>query len=256
MRSQKFVIMPYLLSQKCLTKCEGMLVFNTYVPKRLVLFANTQLLLIFYRQPLSSERNEQIDNQICLLNSRIIYCFCKTLQKINFGKLISEIKKVSTMNMQIDKFKGPGVYFPPPLLYVLIFILALFIQRMIPIADTLFHLRIIKAVGIIFLIIALFFLARSLRQFFQSKNTVILFKPALSLQKTGIYGISRNPMYVGLVLAYIGITCSIGNWWNIILFPILFVIVQEYIIKREEKYLELEFGQQYIEYKKTVRRWL
>jgi protein-S-isoprenylcysteine O-methyltransferase Ste14 len=161
-----------------------------------------------------------------------------------------------TKNNQIDKSKGPGVYIPPPLLYVLIFILAIFIQRMIPIADSLFQLGIIKAVGITFLIIALFFLARSLRQFFQSKNTVILFKPALSLQKTGIYGISRNPMYVGLVLAYIGITCSIGNWWNIILLPLLLLIVREYIIKREEKYLEIEFGQEYEEYKRKVRRWL
>jgi protein-S-isoprenylcysteine O-methyltransferase Ste14 len=161
-----------------------------------------------------------------------------------------------TMNNQNDKSKGPGVYIPPPLFYVLIFILALISQRMIPIADSFFQVGIIKAVGIIFLIIALFFLARSLRQFFQSKNTVILIKPASSLQKTGIYGISRNPMYVGLVLAYIGITCSIGNWWNIILLPLLILIIQEYVIKHEEKYLELEFGQQYEEYKRKVRRWL
>ena len=63
-------------------------------------------------------------------------------------------------------------------------------------------------------------------------------------------------MYVGLAILYLGITCLIGNWWNVILFPLLFIIVQEYIIKREEKYLELEFGKEYNEYKKTVRRWL
>ena len=73
---------------------------------------------------------------------------------------------------------------------------------------------------------------------------------------TGIYGITRNPMYVGLAMVYLGITCFIGNWWNIILFPLLFLIVQEYIIKREEKYLEFEFGQQYDDYKRIVRRWL
>ena len=63
-------------------------------------------------------------------------------------------------------------------------------------------------------------------------------------------------MYVGLAILYLGITCLIGNWWNVILFPLLFIIVQEYIIKREEKYLELEFGKEYNDYKKTVRRWL
>jgi protein-S-isoprenylcysteine O-methyltransferase Ste14 len=160
------------------------------------------------------------------------------------------------MPNQTNISKGPGVYIPPPLFYVLIFIAAVFIQKKIPIADALFQSQTIKVAGIILLIIALFFLVRSLRQFFQSKNTLILIKPASSLQTTGIYGISRNPMYVGLAIVYLGITCFIGNWWNIILFPLLFLIVQEYIIKREEKYLELEFGQQYEEYKRTVRRWL
>ena len=113
-----------------------------------------------------------------------------------------------------------------------------------------------KAIGIILIISALFFLVRSLKQFIQTKNTVILIKPATSLQTTGIYGITRNPMYVGLALVYLGITCLLGNCWNIILFPLPFLIFQEYIIKREEKYLEIEFGQTYIDYKKTVRRWL
>ncbi len=160
------------------------------------------------------------------------------------------------MDNQINKSKGPGVYIPPLLFYVLIFIAAVFIQKRIPLSDTLFHSLAIKVVGVIFLIVALFFLVRSLRQFFLTKNTLILIKPASSLQTTGIYGITRNPMYVGLAIVYLGITCFIGNWWNIILFPLLFLIVQEYIIKREDKYLEFEFGQQYDDYKRIVRRWL
>jgi len=129
-------------------------------------------------------------------------------------------------------------------------------QKIIPITDILFHRTVIKIIGAIFIIAALYFSVRSLRQFFLTKNTLILIKPASSLQITGIYGITRNPMYVGLAILYLGITCLIGNWWNVILFPLLFIIVQEYIIKREEKYLELEFGKEYNEYKKTVRRWL
>ncbi|MBS1552643.1 MAG: isoprenylcysteine carboxylmethyltransferase family protein [Bacteroidetes bacterium] len=160
------------------------------------------------------------------------------------------------MNNQINKSKGPGVYIPPPLIYLLIFIASVFIQKRIPISEAIFQTMIIKVAGVIFLVTALFFLLRSLRQFFLTKNTVILIKPATSLQTTGIYAITRNPMYIGLSFVYLGITCLIGNWWNIILFPILFLIIQEFIIKREEKYLELEFGQQYAEYKRTVRRWL
>jgi len=166
------------------------------------------------------------------------------------------INIMNKMNKPIDTSKGPGVYVPPPLFYVITFIAAVLIQGKIPLSDVQFQLRITKIGGITLLIIALFFLFRSLRQFFLSKNTIILIKPASSLQTTGIYKISRNPMYVGLAVVYLGLTCLIGNWWNIILFPLLLLIVQEYIIKREEKYLELEFGQDYEEYTRKVRRWL
>ncbi|MDP4150867.1 MAG: isoprenylcysteine carboxylmethyltransferase family protein [Bacteroidota bacterium] len=154
------------------------------------------------------------------------------------------------------KKDSPGVYIPPPLFYVLIFLLALFLQRRLPINDSIFHLEITGIVGVALLVIALAFLISSFRTFFKSKNTLILIKPAASLQVDGIYHISRNPMYVGLAIVYLGITCLIGNWWNIILFPLLLLIVQEYIIDREEKYLARRFGQDYLEYKLKVRRWL
>ena len=155
-----------------------------------------------------------------------------------------------------NKEDSPGVYIPPPLIYVLVFLAAIFIQKKISIDDSIFHLQITKIVGVLFLIISLLFLITSLRQFFISKNTLVLIKPASSLQVNGIFSITRNPMYVGLALVYLGISCFVGNWWNIILFPLLLLIVQEYIIKREEKYLLRRFGKEYVVYKTKVRRWL
>ena len=155
-----------------------------------------------------------------------------------------------------SKKDSPGVYIPPPLLYVLIFFVALLMQKKIPIDDALFHLYITKVAGAVLVAVALFFMVTSLRIFFRSKNTLIPIKPASSLQTIGIYSISRNPMYVGLAIAYLGITCFAGNWWNIILFPLLLLIVQQYIIIREEKYLHRRFGQEYLDYKIKVRRWL
>ena len=155
-----------------------------------------------------------------------------------------------------NKKDNPGVYIPPPLIYVVVFLAAVFIQKKISIDDSIFHLQIAKIAGILFLIVSLFFMVTSLRQFFISKNTLIPIKPASSLQTNGIYSITRNPMYVGLALVYLGISCFVGNWWNIILFPLLLLIVQEYIIKREEKYLVRRFGQEYVVYKTKVRRWL
>ena len=155
-----------------------------------------------------------------------------------------------------NKKDNPGIYIPPPLLYVVTFLVAVFIQRKIPIDDSLFNQQPAKIAGVILLVVASFFLVRSLTQFFQSKNTLITFKPAAALQINKIYNITRNPMYVGLAIVYLAITCFAGNWWNIILFPFLLLIVQEYIIKREEKYLAHRFGQDYLDYKSKVRRWL
>lgn len=157
------------------------------------------------------------------------------------------------MKKQTD---SPGVYIPPPIFYLLFFLLSIFLQRKIAMDDFVFHLPLTKAIGISILAIALLFMITSLVTFFKSKNTLILIKPAASLQTKGIYNISRNPMYVGLAMVYLGITCLIGNWWNCIVFPLLIVLIQEYVIKREEKYLARAFGTPYYQYKKKVRRWL
>ena len=102
------------------------------------------------------------------------------------------------MTNLINKSKGPGVYIPPPLFYVLIFIAAIFIQKNVPISDTLFHSMATKVTGAILILVSLFFLVRSLRQFFLTKNTLVLIRPASSLQTTGIYGITRNPNVCGI----------------------------------------------------------
>jgi protein-S-isoprenylcysteine O-methyltransferase Ste14 len=157
------------------------------------------------------------------------------------------------MNAKRD---SPGVYVPPPLFYVAVFLAARFIQKRAPIDDSFFRTKTAKGIGVILIVFALSFLASSLVKFFKTKNTVVLIKPASSLQTTGIYSISRNPMYVGLAFLYLAITCFIGNWWNVILFPLLILIIQGYVIRSEEKYLERAFGETYLDYRSRVRRWL
>ncbi|MEO5648729.1 MAG: isoprenylcysteine carboxylmethyltransferase family protein [Ginsengibacter sp.] len=154
------------------------------------------------------------------------------------------------------KEDNPGIYIPPPVIFAAIFIVAFYIQKIIPVTDTLFQKNGVKIAAVIFLLIALYFLARGVLKFIKSGNTLITMHPASSLQDSGIYRFTRNPMYVGLICLYVALACSIGNWWHIIFLPVLIVIMQEYVIKREEKYLEREFGQQYLDYKKKVRRWL
>lgn len=155
-----------------------------------------------------------------------------------------------------NKKDNPGVYIPPPLLYIAIFLAAVLIQRLMPLNKDFFYTTIAKMIGLVIILISFFFNFPALKQFFKTKNTLITIKPANSLQTTGVYSVSRNPMYVSLLLFYIGLSFIIGNWWNFILLPFLFLIVQEYVIKREEQYLARRFGQPYFDYKSKVRRWL
>jgi len=80
--------------------------------------------------------------------------------------------------------------------------------------------------------------------------------PTTVIVSVGVYRLTRNPMYFSLAILYLGITCWVNSiWCLLLLFPVL-IVVNEGVIKREEKYLEKKFGDEYLKYKSTVRRWI
>jgi protein-S-isoprenylcysteine O-methyltransferase Ste14 len=110
--------------------------------------------------------------------------------------------------------------------------------------------------GWLFILIYLIAALPAIIKFMMTKNTLITIKPANSLQTNGIYSITRNPMYLGLLFLYTGIGLLTGNLWTLILIPVLVLIINNAVIKKEEGYLERAFGQSYIDYKKKARRWV
>ena len=156
-----------------------------------------------------------------------------------------------------NKIDSPGVFIPPPLIYAGLFILSFFLQGYFAIRKAFFfHSRISIIIGVVFIIAGLAFSIPALHQFFKTKNTIVLIKPANSLQTSGIYSFSRNPMYLGLLLTYLGLAFIFGNWWTLFLIPILLAIVNYGIILPEERYLLRAFGNSFSEYKTKVRRWI
>ncbi|QEC68436.1 isoprenylcysteine carboxylmethyltransferase family protein [Panacibacter ginsenosidivorans] len=154
------------------------------------------------------------------------------------------------------KKDNPAVVVPPPLIYVAVFFLSLMLQKYFPINNSFFTSGSSKITGLVLMAIALLFILPALLKFAQSKNTLMTIRPANSLQTNGIYKISRNPMYAGLIFLYSGIGMLKGNWWTFILIPVIIIIVQLYVIKGEENYLQRAFGEAYIQYRKKVRRWI
>ena len=115
-----------------------------------------------------------------------------------------------------NKKDHPGVYIPPPLFYVVTFLASVLIQKLVPLDKVFFYSTAAKIIGSISIVAGMFFNFPSLLQFFKTKNSVVTIKPANSLQTTGIYSVTRNPMYISLLLFYTGLAFMIGNWWNFI----------------------------------------
>jgi len=81
-------------------------------------------------------------------------------------------------------------------------------------------------------------------------------KPSINLVNTGPYRFSRNPLYVAVTLLYLGLTFLCNSWWGVaLLFPVL-VVLHFGVVRREERYLERKFGEEYLAYRSQVRRYL
>lgn len=73
---------------------------------------------------------------------------------------------------------------------------------------------------------------------------------------TGVYRFTRNPMYLGMGLLQAGIGVALANGWVVAFVPLSWLAIYFVAIRHEEAYLERKFGSAYLDYKKTVRRWL
>ena len=80
--------------------------------------------------------------------------------------------------------------------------------------------------------------------------------PTSTIVQAGAFSLSRNPMYLGMVLITLGVVISIDSAWSLLVLPVLIIYLQIGVIQREEEYLERWFGQQYRDYRSKVRRWL
>jgi protein-S-isoprenylcysteine O-methyltransferase Ste14 len=81
-------------------------------------------------------------------------------------------------------------------------------------------------------------------------------RAASTLVIGGPYNMTRNPMYLGLALVYLGIAIAGQSVWALILLPVVLAIIQRRAIEPEETFLEKRFGANYVSYKEMVRRWL
>jgi protein-S-isoprenylcysteine O-methyltransferase Ste14 len=96
----------------------------------------------------------------------------------------------------------------------------------------------------------------SIALFARFRTTVLPHGRPSTFVDNGAYARTRNPMYVGLTLVYLGISALAGALWAVFLVPLPMLAIDRWIIPMEEEHLESLFGERYREFKSRVPRWL
>ena len=85
---------------------------------------------------------------------------------------------------------------------------------------------------------------------------VVPFSETTTIVTGGMFRYTRNPMYLGMVLVLIGVALLCGSISPWLVIPVFILIIHTVFILNEEKVLEEKFGEEYLRYKHSVRRWL
>ncbi len=110
--------------------------------------------------------------------------------------------------------------------------------------------------GLIGIFVAVNIKLFAVREMVRVKTHLDIRKPATDITTSGIYGVSRNPLYIGMILLNIGIGCIVNSVWIFLLSAGLAAALQKGVVEPEESYLEQKFGDKYLRYKAKVRRWI
>ena len=93
-------------------------------------------------------------------------------------------------------------------------------------------------------------------QFRRAGTTPNPFGDVTAFVTGGVFGFTRNPMYLGLVLLQAGVAFILSNGWVLLLVVPTIIVLDRLVIAGEERYLDAKYGATYAAYRNRVRRWL
>ncbi|MCI0598216.1 MAG: isoprenylcysteine carboxylmethyltransferase family protein [Beijerinckiaceae bacterium] len=95
----------------------------------------------------------------------------------------------------------------------------------------------------------------AIREMFAAHTPLDVRKPSTRIVTSGVFRLSRNPIYLGMLLLCIGAALLANSLWVLVLVLPLAFVLQKGAIEPEEAYLERKFGAEYLRYKAKVNRW-
>jgi protein-S-isoprenylcysteine O-methyltransferase Ste14 len=153
--------------------------------------------------------------------------------------------------------RGPGTPFPPTFLFIIGFAIAWWADDQRPL--TLLGdegRRIGIGVGLAAIALGAAVFSWGMSTFARVRTGIMLQRAATELVTDGPYRWSRNPMYLGIIVMYVGAAFVLGSLWPLLFLPIILLLLVVVAIRREERYLRTTFGRAYEEYCRLVGRWI
>jgi protein-S-isoprenylcysteine O-methyltransferase Ste14 len=147
----------------------------------------------------------------------------------------------------------PLIRIPPPLVFVVAFLAGAGLQRLAGLSVP--AVRILQIAGFGLVGCAILLALCSLSMFLAARTTVVPFSTASKLVTWGPYQFTRNPMYVSLVLAYLGAVAVFSQVFALFFLALPVLLVHKIVIPFEEKRMRAVFGEAYDQYCSKVRRW-
>jgi protein-S-isoprenylcysteine O-methyltransferase Ste14 len=145
---------------------------------------------------------------------------------------------------------------PPPVLGLFVGLCMWLISSVTPPLGLPFALRV--GLGVALAAAGVSFSIAGMTSFRRAKTTMNPTQPGntSSLVTGGIYGVTRNPMYLGLLLDLLGWAAYLASPLAFLCLPIFFAYINRFQIQPEERALSRLFGEAYAAYQQRVRRWL
>lgn len=151
---------------------------------------------------------------------------------------------------------GAAVRFPPPAVYAIAVVLGVLLQAFVLAIPIGLSTGVRIGAGVVLALLGLAIMGAAAGLFRRTGQDLTPWTSTPQILSTGVYRFTRNPMYVGMALLQAAIGIGWGNGWLLLLLAPVLVTIHAIAIRHEEAYLERKFGEEYLAYKRSVRRWL
>ena len=155
--------------------------------------------------------------------------------------------------MNSETHIGP-IRLPPPVIYLAALLTGIVLNSLWAMSPLPGSWRYI--VGSLLIAVNVLIMPSVLRRFWRAGTSFDVRKAASVLITDGPYRFSRNPSYVSLTLVYLGVGIILNNGWILLLVVPVLLVMDLWVVRKEERHLERKFGEDYLRYKAAVRRWL